>query len=273
MDHEPGRRSFLLSISLAELAFILLFLVLLLSIVKSNLQAEELSSAKDDMSKDKAELIDELGTCREANRKLTSQLESFQEFMQTLKDDERLPADWMALVRGYKACKDGERSQEALEEENERLVDEVRDLEGEIEDLERKLTNSQGQLLNCQRLCESTGKGFDHPPCWADATTGKTQYLYRITVKEDTISVEPRWPASREKEALGSEIIQSGLGLDLSNAEFRAKVRPILDDSKRQNPECRHFVFIVDEAVSKEAYKTKLLMTEDYFYKYLSRRR
>jgi hypothetical protein len=50
-------------------------------------------------------------------------------------------------------------------------------------------------------------------------------------------------------------------------------MRPILEDSKRQDPECRHTVFIVDEAVSKDAYKTKRLMTEDYFYKYESRRR
>ena len=273
MDHEPGRRSFLLSISLAELAFILLFLVLLLSLVKSNLQAEELEGFKENTSKDKVQLIAEKKICEEENMRLASQLQDFEDFKKALEDDQRLPSNWTALVQGYKACKDSERSAGVIEEENRQLEDEVSALEAQKEDLKRQVDNLQGQLLNCQRRCENAGNGLDHPPCWADVNTGKAQYLYRVTVKEDSIRVEPRWPASREKEAVGSAIIQSGLGDGLSNAQFRAKMRPILEDSKRQDPECRHTVFIVDEAVSKDAYKTKRLMTEDYFYKYESRRR
>src|SRR5206468_5402759 len=92
-------------------------------------------------------------------------------------------------------------------------------------------------------------------------------------IEEDGISALATWPAGR---AVDAQAIQGAValpGLHLSREEFGRRAAPVLAWSKAQNPECRQYVYIIDEAETKQAFKRNLLFVEDYFYKYLERDR
>lgn len=250
MPRRSGKDSFLLSMSLAELAFLLLFLVLLLSFFKLNAQALEnedlarLVGREKDLASDVDQLKAEVG-------ELLSRVEECEKMSEVLKQDESLPDTWQELVE----------SQRRLQEEN-------RDLKEREEAERRERDNLRNQVKNLQR---QGGNGLDHPPCWANSA-GVAEYLYRVTVEEGSVTVSPVWPVSRAEEARDSPMIQRGAGEKITMAEFRARMALILEWSKSRDPECRHFVRIRDRAVSKKAYKERRLMIEDYFYKYEERR-
>ena len=55
---------------------------------------------------------------------------------------------------------------------------------------------------------------------------------------------------------------------NLSIGEFKQKTRSVFNWSvKTAKPECRHFVRIFDETISKESYKIPLRGIEHYFFK------
>jgi hypothetical protein len=127
--------------------------------------------------------------------------------------------------------------------------------------------NLRGQLLNLQQRMGAGGR--DYPPCWADSVGG-IEYIYSVVLMEDRLSVRPIWPPHREADVDAIPGARSLIGEDWTRSEFRGRAQPILDWSRRQDPECRHFVRIADRIPSdKAAFKAQLLLVEDYFYKYL----
>lgn len=252
--------------SLAELAFLLLFLVLLLSFLRIKDLGDQNKFLKGVAGKE-AVLLAEVDKLKEKVRNLESGLKECKEMHKVLTTDPELPNDWQELVEGYRRLQADQEKTERLYEE---LEEEHEELKKAHEKLKRKNESLKGRLQNCLR--GKNNNGLDHPPCWADSSTGATQYLYRVTVDEGSVTVEPNWPPSRNSEAEASAMILQGLGQEMGMAEFSAKMAPILDWSKREDPECRHFVRIRDRAVSKQAYKNGRLMIEDYFYKYEERR-
>ena len=63
------------------------------------------------------------------------------------------------------------------------------------------------------------------------------------------------------------------VGDDQSLAVFRGPASSVLEWSQSQDPECRHYVQIADAATTKDGYKNKRLVVENYFYKYELRQR
>lgn len=136
----------------------------------------------------------------------------------------------------------------------------------ENERLNRENENLRNQLRHIGRR----GNGLDHPPCWADAN-GRPEYALRVVLYTNEVTVHPAWPPHRERDALEVDGLIQAVGEHLSWEEFSRRATPVLLWSQRQDPECRHFVILVDSvAGGKEAFKRGMLTVEHFFYKYLA---
>lgn len=140
---------------------------------------------------------------------------------------------------------------------------------GEAARLQRRASNLQGQMAY---LRERVGNGLDHPPCWADSQ-GRPEYALRVTLFTDSLRTRAIWPEHRERDARQVSGLNQLAGETITYGRFRRLAQLVLRWSQRQEPECRHFVVIVDSVDGgKEAFKRGLLTVEHYFYKYLSGR-
>ena len=119
-----------------------------------------------------------------------------------------------------------------------------------------------GQIINIRN-------GLDHPPCWADEA-GEIEYAFRVILRTEEVTVRPIWPEHRTDDARAIPGMISAAGEAISYEEFSRRVLPIFAWSTRQNPECRHFVAILDSvAGGKEPFKQGLFTVERFFYKRL----
>lgn len=110
-------------------------------------------------------------------------------------------------------------------------------------------------------------KGFGFPPCWVDAE-GRVQRLFIVEVSEQGLVVRPGWPQERTEDANNLPNISAALanGSAQSISSFRGGVTPILDWSKRQDPECRHYASIGVSATTVSVSVTGDNAVNDYFY-------
>lgn len=136
-----------------------------------------------------------------------------------------------------------------------------------LEDLKSELDNSKGQNKNMRERLNKLGNGLVYPPCWANVETGAIEYIYNVTIKENSIVVSNGWPDSREGIARKTPYITSALGEYAVNSNFLIATQALFDESRKNK--CRHFVRVIDEAISKDAFKKQLLTVEHHFYKYL----
>ena len=88
---------------------------------------------------------------------------------------------------------------------------------------------------------------------------------------DDSVTVEQGWPEHREADVDRIDGARTLLGDKLSLEEFQRRASSVLEWSKLQEPECRHYVRILDRASTK-AYKENRLVVEDYFYKHEARK-
>lgn len=123
----------------------------------------------------------------------------------------------------------------------------------------------RGQLANLKRRLEARG-GRDFPPCWAEETTGKVQFLFSVEVRPDAVAVSPAWPPSREADAKALPFIEDILTKGPhSYGEFRERIRGIFQQSDAR--QCRHYVQLkstIPDAVQSDRAR---LLVESFFYK------
>lgn len=149
----------------------------------------------------------------------------------------------------------------------EQLVAQAQAAENERRDSEREKADLRAQLTYLQRR---VGNGLDHPPCWADAA-GRPEFAYRVIIQTSTVSIRPEWPPHRRDDAERIDGMLDAIGENLTYATFAERASPVFAWSRRQNPECRHFVVIVDDVDGgKEPFKAGLLTVERFFYKLLA---
>lgn len=111
-------------------------------------------------------------------------------------------------------------------------------------------------------------RGLDHPPCWADEN-GKIDYLFSVETRSDGFVTTKGWPQSREQDARALPSIAQALSDGSVNAAaFSASMKPILDWSKNQNPQCRHFVYLTTTIGNADARDSARKLVEAFFYKY-----
>lgn len=143
--------------------------------------------------------------------------------------------------------------------------------DAKLTELNKEAKNLRGQLKNMIRQAESSKnpKGFGLPPCWVDEG-GKVQRLIQVDVTDRGLIVHPGWPAIRDDDAKKLPNIETliATGHEQSIATFRTNVMPILQWSRKQDPECRHYASIVVSATKVTASVPGDNAVNDYFYPY-----
>lgn len=283
MASYEGRRSFLLGMTLNELAFMMFFLLMLLSTAALHDKTEQLDQA----SRKNSELELEISRAQQnldASFKRLQLLESSLGRIAGLGPNpsrEQLDQAFeklQAVESLSQIATENKRLKEALHQWDQ-LQNQLSGIDPDAvpaqtlkaliektQSAQRDRQNLRGQLHFLQQQLK--GNGLDHPPCWADPETGAIHYLYRITIHEQTLRIEAAWPGSRsgDANAIPGAVNLAGQTLDLDT--FKAKADPVLQWSKTH--ECRHFVRIHDDPLTtKRTFKTALLTIESVFYKYL----
>lgn len=129
------------------------------------------------------------------------------------------------------------------------------DLKGQLQFLNNKLNR---------------GKGGDLPPCWVDSA-GKPEMFLTVFLKDDNLTFEPAWPASRLSDA------QALPGFD----DLMANTSRGYDDFVRstsaikalgEKNECRYFVRLTSQIQSAPISDRRRIQVERNFYKIETRR-
>jgi len=139
-----------------------------------------------------------------------------------------------------------------------------------VEKLTKDNADLRGQVAFFKNRLEARG-GRDYPPCWADEA-GKVEFLFSIELRSDVAIVARAWPERRAEAAAKLPGIDALLARPVALGAFPAAAQPILDWSKRQDPECRHYVqlkSVIADAVQSDRAR---LMVENFFYKVEARR-
>ena len=110
--------------------------------------------------------------------------------------------------------------------------------------------------------------GLDHPPCWVDAS-GKIEFLFSVETRPDGFIATKAWPPNREQEARTLPNIEQALSSGtMKMLDFSVTMQPILAWSQKQDPECRHFVFIATTIGDADARDSARKVVEGFFYKF-----
>ena len=169
---------------------------------------------------------------------------------------------------------------ETLKRDNAKLTQHDKKLQAENVVLEEELKTftsmSKEELLYAQDILKgqvsyltrrlNIGGGSELPPCWADKKSGKAEYLFSVIIGENAIRIAPRWPKYREKELKKYGSLKKVFNRNLSVAYFLKLIKPIYEDADKR--ECKHYLYMYDDAKTKNGYKSKRLHLENYFYKY-----
>ncbi len=266
------RSSFVLSITLTELALILFFL-LLFAAVREIRAAEEKYEILNQTMTTLSESISMAPDSLLLQLKMLREMETMQEELELLNrrlaEAENSRAGLEILLREREKLDDDDFIELIRAAANNMgVIDQVSFLQERLGDMERTLANCTAQNLNCSRRLRESGLGF--PPCWV-SEEGKPEYIYAVLIKEETFEVTPIWPAHREREVDQIPGARELAGRTVTRQELSRFAQPILDWSKSQVPECRHYVVIDDDDnMSKNAFKANLLLVENFFYKYLT---
>jgi hypothetical protein len=113
----------------------------------------------------------------------------------------------------------------------------------------------------------SGGKGGrDYPPCWAEESTGKLQYLFAIDIRNEGLTIRAAWTEARDADAkllpgISTLVMHSPMTL----GEFNAAMRGINQSSKTKR--CRHYVLLRNHVKDLEVFNRYRYAVENYFYK------
>lgn len=134
--------------------------------------------------------------------------------------------------------------------------------------LKADIDNLKGQV---SYMTEQSKKCVGFPPCWVDKN-GKPQRLFAIEVTErGQVVVQRGWPPERDADAMqlpNMEAILATTG-EQSIQKFGSSVEPILRLSKQTEPECRHWASISFPASARgNAIATGVNAVRGYFYQH-----
>ncbi|NOQ64294.1 MAG: hypothetical protein GQ582_07265 [Methyloprofundus sp.] len=289
MASTEGRRSFLLSITLSELSFIMFFLLMIISASvlqktqqelaqeaqeKQSLQAEMQQLKRDsDVSFKRLQLLESrmMQAGGFATKPSGQQLDELFSKLQNAQVSDHLQQENAQLQAELNALKVYKQLIAALQAAGIKAQQPALQLQQLLQQVEQTQQAEQllkGQVAYLQNKLQ--GNGLDHAPCWANPTTGDIEYLYNMTLYERSIKIVAAWPEHRAQEVLQIPNAQQLAGKVLTQQQFADYVKTIYAWSVAH--ECRHFVRIKDDPyTSKAAFKRQMLAIEAYFYKYLQR--
>lgn len=274
------RRGFVMGLTLAEVALLLIFIILLLLVLgfeKRDAEIRRLAAA--------AELIRSEAVANEIPQetaaRIAEELSKFGELKEAVESSgAEITDDFIELVRITAAQVDSTDMALAqqLAEERERVARAAALLEGiegsgdieaivsrlaELEDRER---NQAGQVLELRNRLNRVGRGGDLPSCWT-TPEGKADFILEVVLESNGIRVSDAISDDRAEERSRLPISRFDPSLTISEARFLELTKPLFDWSVRN--ECRFYVDVYDATADHEKglYKSRLRAVEGHFYK------
>ncbi len=293
-DQEQGyRRGLVLGLTMAEIAVLVIFVLLLvLGALFARLarEAEALQQRITELEARPEAIIQELARANETRRRLVlveKEVAHLRELEQALESarpkgtaKRPLPELFRELVllrdaiidAGIAATPDvlrqalteAAKAKEALEamagkdaaalaEENARLA--------------REIENLKAQIANLRRQAQSGGRGLDHPSCW-ERPDGKAEYIFDVALTSRGLILRdrelPDFTADRATLPLAGFIF----GNELTPERFLAMTKPLYRWSIDEK--CRFVVRAFDTTgpTEKAIYKRHMGVLEQHFYKH-----
>ena len=304
MFNSKDRRSFVVDMTLTELAFVLFFILLMATatyvtnvLQGSKKQAEEnqqlaahnhemearlteaekMFGATAHMSPDEAEAyftelvqaaeqINQVSQLKEKVRRLEDDRARLKPIEDVINENYPDTLTEKQIADEIKTSKDfieslakelqGNNPDKAQQLDTIAVVDHFNQIRKEIKDL-------RGQNIYLHKVAYGEG-GRDKRPCWVD-DSGKVEYLYMVTIGEKNILLERAWPDERNEDVKSIPAVIGLVGKRMSLDEFNLAARPIFDWSVKHD--CRHYVKIWDNTITKGPFKNQLFGVEEYFYK------
>lgn len=129
------------------------------------------------------------------------------------------------------------------------------DLKGQVQYLNNKLNR---------------GKGGDYPPCWVDAA-GKPEMLLTVFTKDDQLSFEAAWPASRLADAQALPGFADLMATTTRQYDDFLRATQAIKALSVKN-ECRYFVRLTSQIQSAPLSDRRRIQVESNFYKIETKR-
>jgi hypothetical protein len=129
------------------------------------------------------------------------------------------------------------------------------DLKGQVQFLSNKLNR---------------GKGGDLPPCWVDSA-GKPEMFLTVFLKDDNLSFEPAWPASRLTDAQALPGFNDLMTTNTRDYDDFVRSTSAIKALGEKN-ECRYFVRLTSQIQSAPLSDRRRIQVESNFYKIETRR-
>lgn len=278
----PKKNDQVFQLTLTELAFMLVFLMMLITgwmVLDADKQAGQTA---EKLKKTEVELK-QCGSLQPENHGLkiriaelerqTGVLSAFLEKTKALTAKDAVPAimeDLTTAVAFKKAfeeasgkrldshsatqqgwnCITAQAKNDAMEKERQNLINQVTFMRNQLESLNGK-------------------KGFGQPPCWVD-NNGRVQRLLAVEVTDQGLVVRPGWPAERDEDMKKLPNVQAliGGGKAQSPAAFHAAALPLLEWGKKQSPECRLYASVTISATRVDASLAGQNAVFDHFFPY-----
>ena len=275
-------------LSLTEIALILVFLLMLLLGWLTIAAQKEAAQAKSDLDAipNAQSIIAELERAREELRKAIERAD--------VADPDKLFED---LVRYTSIVDKNKRLESALEKAQQELQDlaslvdslggkdaaqaakqvakmvgegfDIKDpelIQKKIKELSDQAQKIKDLIAQNQRLVQKAGKGFGVQPCWIE--NGRQQNLLDVVLELEgvRVSIPAKLPPNRLNQLKDLPGIELATRSFIPYQELEKSFGPILAWSKKQDPECRHYVSIESNIPQTKVSTPKRLAVTGYFY-------
>lgn len=294
MLQRNGGDSFLLPMTLAEVSILLFFLLLFVAFnqireveseaQRSSAAAEKLQSKLQESRAKVSKLETYISETKNlSERQIRTMMEKLERKKKMKKLREKVASlknqvrglDSLATLREqqtdeeFKELVRSASQNIGREKKIERLTERLEEARADLDSTRSALGDYKAQSLNLSRRLKEAGQGY--PPCWA-GEDGNPQYIYTVRLLGDSLQVRPNWPPGREGDVQTIPGAFELAGRRVSRSMFAELADPILEWSRQQSPECRHFVVIKDsKKTTKEEFKNEMFLVERFFYKYIDR--
>ncbi len=271
------RKSELLEISITEVLFILIFVLLVYTHFaerEKKVEVDLLNNEIINLEKKTSKLERDNANLKKENRRLGKELQEWKENFNALKTViEKYISDAGTLTPKEIADKlnfllfalnAGSGDKKAVVDELVRLKSENRKLREEIQDLKKKIAE-----LQRLREKESGGGGLDKPRCIVSGYPGIINFLFEITMYPNSYSIKALWDESYDSAfAVIPGIKEFSRINSLSRAEFLTAADRIYRWGEGETPKCRFFVEVLNNMgdVRSSVYQRQFGNIERRFY-------
>jgi hypothetical protein len=276
------RRGFVLGLTLAETALLLIFVLMLLLVVGFERRDRIISTQQALVSAVEsivplgvapvAYLSAQLAVLRQLQEAASASGHDWDEdFIELVRAVAEMPPD-SGLVDARKAVDEQQRRLEqmmALVQGMQGEAD-IKELVTRLADSEAASRNQRGQLVSLREQLERAGLSGVLPSCWT-TPDGRIDYILDVVLDSRGIRVRESSPPHRADERARLPMKPFDAALVYAQGEFSAATQALYNWSVAN--ECRFYVTIYDDTGphEKDLYKRLLDTVEGHFYKRMAR--